>query len=126
LVPIAGLGGCEEEFHILPRPAIEPRSLGRPTNFAVFFISVNAVKCFEQLRAFMPLKLGKGVGKNSTFLVTAFMAFVAKPRATEIERRGLARAYFGPDEGSTQCIKLRSSFDIIDRLPLNFECPQNW
>jgi hypothetical protein len=87
---------------------------------------VNTVKRFSQLRAFMTLKLGKDVGKTCRLLVTVIMAFVAKPRATEIERRGLARVYFGPDDCSTQCIKLRSSFDIIDRLPLNFEYPQNW
>ena len=50
-MPIAGLGGCEEELHILPLPAIEPRSLGHPTKFAILFISVNTVKLFAQLRA---------------------------------------------------------------------------
>jgi hypothetical protein len=76
LVTIAGLGGCEEELHFLPLPTIEPRSLGRPTKFAILFISVNTVKRFAQLRAFclqftfMPLTLGKDVGKNSALLVT--------------------------------------------------------
>jgi hypothetical protein len=45
------------------------------------------------------------------------MAFVAKPRTTKIDGRTLARAYFASDVGSTRCIKLSSSINMVQ---LNF------